>query len=75
MTLTRTVSDLDKAGLFGLVAAGDGRLVLFNLRRTPPALRDRFDVGTRVKITADASEPTTRAVELTPIDEYKRSSL
>jgi hypothetical protein len=64
------ISDFDRAGLFGLVMADDGRLLLFNLRRTPPPLRGRFEVGTRVRITEDASEPAARAVELAPIDEW-----
>jgi hypothetical protein len=68
MTCTGTVSDFDRAGLFGLIIADDGGLVLFNLRETPPALRSRFEVGARVRFTKHASEPTARAVELAPID-------
>jgi hypothetical protein len=68
MTCTGTVSDFDKAGLFGLIMADDGGFLLFNLRETSPALRSRFDIGTRVRFTKQASEPTARAIELAPID-------
>jgi hypothetical protein len=70
MTFTGTISDYDSVGLFGLILADDGRLLLFNLRATPPGLRSRFEIGTRVRITKHASEPTARAVELAPIDEW-----
>jgi hypothetical protein len=56
-----------KAGLFSLIVADDGCLLLFNLRETPPAIRGRFEIGTRVKFPKHESEPTTRAVELVPI--------
>jgi hypothetical protein len=69
MALTGTVSDFDKAGLFGLIAADDGRLLLFNLRGTPAALRNRFDIGTRVSIKKHTAEPIARAVELAPIED------
>jgi hypothetical protein len=51
MALTGTVSDFDKAGLFGLIIADDSRLLPFNLREATPALRSRFDIGTRVRFT------------------------
>jgi hypothetical protein len=38
MTSTGTVSDFDRAGLFGLVIADDGALLPFNLRETPPCV-------------------------------------
>jgi hypothetical protein len=69
VTFTGTVSDFDTAGLFGLILADDGGLLLFNLRETPFALRSRVDIGTRVSFTKLASEPTTRGREVTPIDE------
>ena len=68
MTCTGTVSDFDRAGLFGLIIADDGGFLLFNLRETPPALRSRFEIGTRVRFTTRASDLTARAVELAPID-------
>jgi hypothetical protein len=70
MALTGTISDFDSAGLFGLIMADDGRLLLFNLRETPAALRSRFEVGTRVIITKHTAEPSARAVEVAPIDEW-----
>jgi hypothetical protein len=70
MALTGTISDFDRAGLFGLITADDGRVLLFNLRGTAPALRGRFGVGTRVRINRHALEPIARALEVTPIDEW-----
>jgi hypothetical protein len=67
--LTGTVSDFDKAGLFGLIAADDGRVLLFNLRGAPAALRNRFEIGTRVRINKHTAEPIARAVEVAPIDD------
>lgn len=75
MTFTGTISDYDSVGLFGLILADDGRLLLFNLRATPPGLRSSFEIGTRVRITKHASEPAARAVELAPIDGCRRRSL
>jgi hypothetical protein len=69
MTSTGTVSDFDRVGRFGLIVADDGRLLPFNLTGTPPSLRSRFEMGTRVKFTKYAAQPTTRAVNVTPIDE------
>jgi hypothetical protein len=68
MAITGVISDFDRVGLFGLITADDGRVLLFNLRSTPPARRSRFEIGTRVRITKHTSEPAARAVELTPID-------
>jgi hypothetical protein len=68
VTHTGTVSDFDRAGLFGLIIADDGGFVLFNLRETPPVLRNCFHVGTRVRFTKQAAEPTERAIDLAVID-------
>jgi hypothetical protein len=68
MTFTGTVSDFDRAGLFGLIVADDGSLLLFNLQEAPPAVRRRFEIGTRVRFTKHASEPNARAVELALLD-------
>ena len=68
VTLTGTVSDFDKDGLFGLIIADDGCLLPFSLHETAPALRGRFGIGTRVKFIKHALRPTARAVELVPID-------
>lgn len=70
MAFTGTISDFDRAGLFGLIIADDGGVLPFNLRDTPPALRSRFDIGRRVRFSKCASEPATRAVEVAPIDEW-----
>jgi hypothetical protein len=70
VTSTGTVSDFDRAGLFGLIIADDGGVLLFNLRDTPPALRSRFEIGRRVRFTKHDSEPAARAVEVAPIDEW-----
>jgi hypothetical protein len=71
MTFTGTISDFDRGGLFGLIVADDGCLLLFNLRETPPAVRRRFEIGTRVRFSKHASEPTARAVELAALDASK----
>jgi hypothetical protein len=68
MTFTGTVSDFDRAGLFGLIVADDGSVLLFNLRETPSAVQRRFEIGTRVRFTKYASELNARAVELAPLD-------
>ncbi len=70
MTFMGTVSDFDRAGLFGLIIADEGRVLLFNLRETPPALRSHVQIGSRVRFARHASEPTERAVEVDPIDEW-----
>jgi cold shock CspA family protein len=74
MTFTGTVSDFDRAGLFGLIAADDGGVLVFNLRDTPPSLRSRFGIGRRVRFTKQVSEPAARAVEVAPIDEWNDSA-
>ena len=68
MTGTGTVSDFDRAGLFGLIIADDGDFLIFNLQETAPVLRSLFEVGTRVRFTKQASKSTARAVELAPIN-------
>jgi len=68
VTLTGTVSDFDKDGLFGLIIADDGSLLLFNLQGTPPALQDRVEIGARVKFIKQASRPSARAVVVIPLD-------
>jgi hypothetical protein len=73
MISTGTVSDFDRAGLFGLIVADDGRLLPFNLSDTPAALRSRFEIGIRVRFTRYAAEPTARAVNVAPIDECNDS--
>jgi len=70
LTSTGTVSDFDRAGLFGLIIADDGGVLLFNLRETPLALRSRFEIGRRVRFTKHESEPAARAVAVAPIDEW-----
>jgi hypothetical protein len=70
MAYTGTISDFDRAGLFGLITTDDGGLLPFNLRGISPAMRSRFGIGTRVRITKLASEPTARAVEVVPMDEW-----
>jgi hypothetical protein len=70
MTFTGTVSDFDKAGLFGLIDADEGGVLVFNLWDTPPALRNRFEIGKRVRFGKHASEPATRAVQVAPIDDW-----
>jgi len=44
-----------------------GRLLLFNLRGTPPVLRKCFRVGTRVGFIEQESGAAMRAVALVPI--------
>jgi cold shock CspA family protein len=68
MRCTGTVTDFDSDGLFGLITADDGDFVIFNLREIPPALRDRFQIGTRARFTKQASKLTVRAIELASID-------
>ena len=68
VTLTGTVSDFDKEGLFGLIIADEGSLLAFNLRETPPAQRGRFEIGTRVKFIKHASQASARAVMVVAIE-------
>jgi hypothetical protein len=65
--LTGTVSDFDNDGLFGVIDADDGRLLLFNLRGTPPPLHELFRIGTRVQFVERAAPPVPRAVSLVPL--------
>jgi hypothetical protein len=64
---TGTVSDFDSDGLFGVISADDGRLLLFNLRGTPPPLHELFRIGTRVQFVERESNPASRAITLVPI--------
>ncbi len=68
MTLSGTITDFDEAGLFGLILADEGFFFPFNLRETPPALRVKFSIGTRVNFITCASGATMRATELVPIE-------
>ena len=63
---TGIVSDFDSDGLVGVIDADDGRLLLFNLRGTPPRLHERFRVGTRVQFVERESDSASLAVSLVP---------
>ena len=65
--LTGTISDFDPDGLFGVIDADDGHLVLFNLRTVETAFRDQLKVGTRVSFDERAGEVAPRAIALSPI--------
>lgn len=65
--LTGIISDFDTDGLFGLIAADDGRLLLFNLRGVSLPLRDQFKVGTRVEFVEEAGVSAPRAAALAPV--------
>jgi cold shock CspA family protein len=65
--LTGTISDFDTDGLFGLIAADDGRLMIFNLRGVTPPLRDQFRVGDRVEFVEQKGSPAPRAAALVPV--------
>jgi mono/diheme cytochrome c family protein len=65
--LTGTISDFDAEGLFGVIDADDGRLILFNLRDIRPRLRERFTVGARVKFIERGGESAPRASALLSI--------
>jgi cold shock CspA family protein len=65
--LTGTISDFDTDGLFGLIAADDGRLIIFNLRGMHSPQRDQFRVGTRVEFTEQRGSPAPRAAALVPV--------
>lgn len=62
--LTGTISDYDVDGLFGLIDADDGRLVLFNLQGVEAPARDQFNVGTRVEFVEQIGSPAPRASAL-----------
>ncbi len=68
MTLSGTITDFDEAGLFGLILADEGFFFPFNLRETPPALRGKLAVGTRVSFITCSSGATMRATDLVPIE-------
>ena len=62
--LTGTISDYDADGLFGLIDADDGRLVLFNLEGVVSSARDQFNVGTRVEFVEKIESLGPRACAL-----------
>jgi cold shock CspA family protein len=65
--LTGTISDFDTDGLFGLIAADDGRLMIFNLRGVTPPLRDQFRVGARVEFVEQKGSLAPRAAALVSV--------
>ncbi|HVW69096.1 MAG TPA: hypothetical protein VHB68_08970 [Steroidobacteraceae bacterium] len=65
--LTGTISDLDPQGLFGVIDADDGRLVLFNLNSVEPCSREAFQVGTRVGFLEQPDGLAPRALALSRI--------
>lgn len=75
MTFSGTITDFDHARLFGLVLADEGFFFPFNLRETLPTLRERFEVGTRVKFSTCASGPTVRAIDLVPVEATEQQPL
>ena len=75
MELEGIISDFDTDGLFGIINADDGRLLLFNLRGTPPVLRKCFRGGTRVGFIEQESDAAMRAVALVPIGGADGNSL
>ena len=62
--ITGTISDYDADGLFGLIDADDGRLVLFNLEGVGSSARDQFNVGTRVEFVEQVGSLGPRACAL-----------
>jgi len=62
--LTGMISDYDAEGLFGLIDADDGRLVLFNLQGVEPPVRGQFNVGTRVEFVEEIGSLAPRASAL-----------
>jgi hypothetical protein len=65
--LIGTVSDFGSDGLFGVIVADDGRVLLFNLFATPPKFRERIRIGARVRFELGSSR-TGRAIAPVPID-------
>jgi len=68
--LTGTISDFDSVGLFGVIEADDGRLILFNLRGIGPIFREQFTVGARVKFTEQRGDLGPRASALAAVSAY-----
>ena len=64
---TGTISDFDTDGLFGLIAADDGRLMIFNVRGVTPPISDQFRVGARVDFVEQKGGATPRAAALVPV--------
>ena len=65
--LTGTISDLDPEGLFGVIDADDGRLVLFNLKGLDCPEKDGFKVGTRVEFVERSGDVAPRALSLSRV--------
>jgi hypothetical protein len=65
--LTGTISDFDSVGLFGVIDADDGRLILFNLRGIGPIFREQFTVGARVKFIEQGGDLAPRAAALAAV--------
>jgi cold shock CspA family protein len=65
--LVGTISDLDPDGLFGVIDADDGRLVLFNLKGVDCADKGSFKVGTRVEFVERSGDLAPRALSLSRV--------
>ncbi len=65
--LTGTISDLDPEGLFGVIDADDGRLVLFNLKGVDSCDQGTFKVGTRVEFVERSGDLAPRALALSRV--------
>ena len=65
--LTGTISDLDSDGLFGVIEADDGRLVLFNLHGMDCGTQTGFQVGTRVEFVERLGGVAPRALALSRV--------
>jgi hypothetical protein len=65
--LIGTISDFDTEGLFGVIDADDGRLVLFNLRGLDPDFREQFTVGSRVHFIEQGGDLAPRALSLSAL--------
>jgi cold shock CspA family protein len=64
---TGTISDFETAGLFGLINADDGRLIVFNLHAMQAPSRNQFTVGTRVEFVEQHGRFTQRAATLSRV--------
>lgn len=65
--LMGTISDFDPEGLFGVIDADDGHLVLFSLKSMKADARDQLRIGTRVTFDERRGEIAPRAVAVSPI--------
>lgn len=70
---TGTISDFDSDGQYGLIAADDGQMVLFNLWAIEQPLRDAFRIGARVEFASRTGAPAPRALGLTLVRAPGRS--